>query len=369
MESFETTIPLLRFVNLFRHRQWPRRPLELLPPYQGPPLCLLPYLQGDRLIAVDFEKEAESTATPLASALLVLNKGIFSTTSSSLALLLIVFIGHKFYTIPKSHRNFCYFCLPLHSRQLLKSPSATMARRFSADEKGKSIAGNPTGPPRIRIRAPDFDPSELIKDNCFTVVGRLTNAREQRMSSVLPYLAKKWSVDPAAGADLGRDCFQFRLENEEEIQEVLRNRPYQFGRWMIIVQRWEPLISPSFPSQIPFWITIRGLPLHYWHEKVVRNIGLELGELDMYIVTRSSARIRLVVDELKPLPMDPTLDFDSGEESMITLEYESLGNHCSYCYRLSHLQSQCPEKPRDEAKSQDSFLYGATKRMEEVVDS
>lgn len=243
-----------------------------------------------------------------------------------------------------------------------------MARRFSAEEKGKSIAGNPTAPPRIRIRAPNFDPWELIKDNCFTLVGRLTNSREQKMSSILPYLAKKRNVDPAAGSDLGRDCFQFRLDKEEEVQEVLRNRPYQFGRWMIIVQRWEPLISPSFPSQIPFWITIRGLPLHYWHEKVVRNIGLEQGELETYVVTRSSACIRLIVDGLKPLPMEPTLDFDSGEESTITLEYERLGNHCSYCFRLSHLQSQCPEKPYDWAKPHDSLRFSSTKRTDAVVN-
>lgn len=179
-----------------------------------------------------------------------------------------------------------------------------MARRFTAEEKGKTITGNPTAPQRIRIRAPDFDPSELIKDNLLTLVGRLTNPREQKMSSVLPYLAKKWDVDPSSGSDLGRDCFQFRFEAEEDIQEVLRNRPYQFGRWMLIVQRWEPIISPTFPSQIPFWINIRGIPLHYWHEKVVRNIGLELGELESYAVTRSSARVRVIVDGLKPLAME-----------------------------------------------------------------
>lgn len=222
-----------------------------------------------------------------------------------------------------------------------------MTKRLTAAEKGKAVLGNPTAQPRIRIRAPDFDPSELIQANRFTLVGRLTNPDEQRMTYVLSYLAKKWGVDPASGSDLSRDCFQFRLSNEEEVKEILHNRPYQFGRWMLIVQRWEPVISPSFPSQIPFWITIKGIPLHYWHEKVVCNIGLELGSLESYIVTRSTARIRIVVDGLKPIPMEPTLDFDSGEESQITLEYEGLGNHCSYCFRLSHLRSHCPERPEE----------------------
>ncbi|WZZ22369.1 hypothetical protein YC2023_123756 [Brassica napus] len=120
-----------------------------------------------------------------------------------------------------------------------------MAKRFSTADKGKAIAVNPSIAPRIRIRAPDFDPSELIRENMFTIV---------------------------------------------------------------------------------------------------RNIGLELGELETYVVTRSSARVRVIVDGLKPLVMEPTLDFDTGEESVISLEYERLGNHCSTCFRLSHLQSQCPDR-------------------------
>lgn len=86
-----------------------------------------------------------------------------------------------------------------------------------------------------------------------------------------------------------RGCFQFRFNKEEDVKMVLANIPYQYGRLMIIVQRWEPIISPNFPAQIPFWISLRGIPLHYWHEKVVCNIGLELGELETYEVTRSAA--------------------------------------------------------------------------------
>ena len=123
--------------------------------------------------------------------------------------------------------------------------------------------------------APEFDPTDLIKENMLTLVGRLTNPKEQKMRAVLSYLAKKWNlVEHASGSDQGNGCFQFRFKKEEDRRDALNNRPYQFGRWMIIVQRWKPIISQSFPSQIPFWISLRGIPLHYWHEKVVRNIGL-----------------------------------------------------------------------------------------------
>ncbi|KAJ4880720.1 Zinc knuckle CX2CX4HX4C protein [Raphanus sativus] len=43
--------------------------------------------------------------------------------------------------------------------------------------------------------------------------------------------------------------------------------------------------------------------------------------------------------------METDMAYASGEESILTLEYERLGNHCTSCHRLSHLQSQCPERP------------------------
>ncbi|KAG2248189.1 hypothetical protein Bca52824_087817 [Brassica carinata] len=74
---------------------------------------------------------------------------------------------------------------------------------------------------------------------------------------------------------------------------------------------------------------------------------MELGQLDTYEVTRSADRVRVTIDGLKPLIKSLVLDFDSGEESIITMEYEKLGNHCSICNWLSHLRFQCPDRPMD----------------------
>src|SRR5690606_17734726 len=118
----------------------------------------------------------------------------------------------------------------------------------------------------------------------------------------IPSLPRKWNLKgKATGSDLGNNCFQFRFEREDDMQRVLDNRPYHFGFWMVIIQKWEPIISPSFPSLIPFWIRIKGLPLHYWHEKMVVNLGQELGILESHELTKTSARVRVLVDGLKPI--------------------------------------------------------------------
>ncbi|KAH0843403.1 hypothetical protein HID58_093326 [Brassica napus] len=51
-----------------------------------------------------------------------------------------------------------------------------MARRFTSEEKGKAITQNSTGPPRLRMRAPEFDPTDLIKENML----KLNNPQKAR---------------------------------------------------------------------------------------------------------------------------------------------------------------------------------------------
>lgn len=117
---------------------------------------------------------------------------------------------------------------------------------------------------------------------------------------------------------------------------------------MVILQRWKPAISNTFPSLIPFWIRIKGLPLHYWYDDMVCRVGQDLGTLVNHELTKSTARVRVLIDGLKPLIKEAMVDFDSGEEALITLEYEKLEMHCSLCYSLLHHRRQCPSI-RDEA--------------------
>lgn len=52
-------------------------------------------------------------------------------------------------------------------------------------------------------------------------------------------------------------------------------------------------------------------------------------------------RVRVSINGLKPLVKETIVEFDTGEESRITLEYERLENHCSICLLLSHSNEHC----------------------------
>lgn len=128
-----------------------------------------------------------------------------------------------------------------------------MAFRYTEAEKGKHQMTEETPRPVKRIKAPSLDNAALIKANELTLIGRLTNPQIQKIWALIPSLPKKWHLQGrAVGSDLGNNCFQFRFEREDDLQRVLDNRPYHFAYWMVILQRWEPIISPAFPSMIPF---------------------------------------------------------------------------------------------------------------------
>lgn len=109
------------------------------------------------------------------------------------------------------------------------------------------------------------------------------------------------------------------------------------------------MISNYFPSMIPFWIRIKGLPLHYWQDDMVCRVVQELGTMENHELTKTTARVKVSVDGLKPLVKELIIEFDSGEETSVTLEYERLEGHCSHCFSLLHSRRNCPQKREEEA--------------------
>ncbi|CAA7020162.1 unnamed protein product [Microthlaspi erraticum] len=207
-----------------------------------------------------------------------------------------------------------------------------MARRFSYAEKGKAVVTPQETPTLKRIRAPDMDTSDLVEANALTLIGRSTNPREQRVRSLIPYFTNRWEIKgEIEGSDLGNNCFQFRFT-------------------------LEPIISANFPSQIPFWIYIRGLPLHYWKQDLICKIGKEAGEVLKFEISKTVAKTKVSVNALKPIVKVTEVEFATGEVALVSLEYERLGLHCSICNSLTHKDKFCSssqEQPRQNAANKD----------------
>ncbi|KAL0896440.1 hypothetical protein Bca101_080401 [Brassica carinata] len=227
-----------------------------------------------------------------------------------------------------------------------------MSHRLTADEKGKMLRTESSkGPPTARVKVQESDNSELIQKHALTLIGRVTNPSAQKVWSLIPFFTEHWKTEKKpAGADLGNGLFQFQFTLESDLLRVLEQRPYHYARWMVIIQRWEPTISPSFPSLIPFWIKIQGIPVHLWTEKTIESIGDELGVYEGAEITPLSVRIRVQVNGLLPLIKTTIVEYPNGDEVTASLVYERLDKHCSMCCRLDHELKECLEaKHRNKA--------------------
>lgn len=222
-----------------------------------------------------------------------------------------------------------------------------MHRRLSYAEKGKGPA-EPRLPPRsARIKVPTLDNSELIKKHSLTLVGRLTNPKYQRIWSLIPFLSDHWKCETRPiGADLGQGRFQFQFASERDLIKALDNQPYHFAHWMIMLQRWEPSLSPTFPNQILFWVQVQGLPLHLWSTELLDSIACDIGTLDRSEISNTIAKMRVFINGLQPLIRKTTLEFEDGHELILDLVYEKIHNYCSTCFSLCHEKETCPEQPQ-----------------------
>ena len=204
----------------------------------------------------------------------------------------------------------------------------------------------PAPPPSLRtpIQIPPSNNEELIEDNKLTLLGRVTNPTVQKTQWVLDWLIQYWNLETAVtGRTLGHDLFQVKFETEEALQSVMRRAPFHYKRWMIILQKWEPVISTVFPKRTPFWIKVHGLPLHYWTLESLHAIAKGLGpRLDDDV---PQGKIRIDVDCLSNLEMQLPIELPSGDVLTVDLEYEKLEKYCFYCYSLFHEEETCPSKP------------------------
>lgn len=203
-----------------------------------------------------------------------------------------------------------------------------MSNRYSREEKKKWMAAPSLPKKKPPVQIPESDTAALIEENQFTLIGRVTNPATQNTKALVEFFLQHWNVaGHFTGRALGPHLFQFCFENERDLLNILNKAPFHFKKWMLLIQRWEPVVSESFPALIPFWIEIHGVPLHYWYDTAIRAIGNELGIVEDCVPSR--ARVRVLINGLNPLEMVRDILLPSGETKQVEFAYDKLENPAS----------------------------------------
>lgn len=237
-----------------------------------------------------------------------------------------------------------------------------MHRRLTSSEKGKAVALEHQPAPRVgRVHVTEPIENTNLQKHSLTIIGRVTKPSIQKVWSLIPFFTDHWKSDiPPVGSDLGMGMFQFQFELESDLLTVLDKRPYHYARWMVILERWEPTLSPEFPSMIPFWIKIQGIPIHLWSEGLARTIGEDLRTYECVEISSQAMRVRVHVNGRLPLIKQTVVEYSSGDEVNATLVYEKLEKHCMKCGRLDYKISDCLEE-KHQKRAQRAELEEAEK--------
>lgn len=193
------------------------------------------------------------------------------------------------------------------------------------------------------IPIPDCDINDVKERFRLTLIGRVFHLRGRSTEALIHLLPRPriWNVEGRVrGLNLGNGRFQFDFNNETDLQMVLNKRPCHFNQWSFALERWEPLTSENFPNTIPFWITVTGVPVHFWNDKTFTQIANALGK--KLSIDSTKARIHVSIEADKPLQFERRIDFPNGDIGKVTLTYEGLHRYCFTCKHISHDENSCP---------------------------
>ncbi|KAK9181069.1 hypothetical protein WN944_024206 [Citrus x changshan-huyou] len=146
--------------------------------------------------------------------------------------------------------------------------------------------------------------------------------------------------------DLENDFFLVRFKSEIDAQYALTQGPWTILGHYLTVQQWTPHFDSSNVNieNIVAWIRIPGMPLHYYHKRILRMIGNVVGKVIKIDYNTESARrgkfarIAVEISLKKPLCSQFFLD-----GKLQNIEYENLPIICFNCGIYGHKNDDCPQ--------------------------
>lgn len=199
------------------------------------------------------------------------------------------------------------------------------------------------------IQIPECDLSAVADRFRLTLIGRVFHLKGRSIEALIHLLPRNriWNVEGRVrGINLGNGRFQFDFDNETDLLSMLNKRPCHFNQWSFALERWEPFTSETFPNTIPFWVSVTGVPVHFWNDPTFIEISKVLGKWTSLDSKRARFQVSVNVDE--PLQFERRLEFPNGDIGRVSFSYEGLFRYCYTCHMIFHDESTCPQLTPEE---------------------
>lgn len=130
------------------------------------------------------------------------------------------------------------------------------------------------------IDLPDNPSFQVFEQNALSILGRLLNPSCQPMAEMIEKMPKVWCVyDRVRGIGLSSERFQFIFQREDEMETVLKDRPWSFNNWTMLVDRWIPSPPKTFLSTVDVWVRIHHIPVNHYTLDTMDFLARKIGKV------------------------------------------------------------------------------------------
>ncbi|WZY97876.1 hypothetical protein YC2023_070205 [Brassica napus] len=199
------------------------------------------------------------------------------------------------------------------------------------------------------VDIPELENEDLIEENSRSIIVRCLNPVVHKVGGLVKALPPIWGLEESVtGRGIDENRVQFFFHHERDIQYVLNKGPWFVNGWIVSLEQWTPHPGADFLCKIPFWIRVRGIPVHLLKKQAVEGLLGPLGRVEkVELHAKNSSSVEYVralvwINTEEPLQFRRTARFKSGEIVPTELEYEKLLKVCFICKRLTHDQLYCP---------------------------
>jgi len=176
------------------------------------------------------------------------------------------------------------------------------------------------------------------------------------------WIASKWKPKGQITLQLGpKGFFTAIFHCVEDKSRIFEGGPYFFNSSGLFLRDWKPRFNPDKEdfSYAPVWIRMYSLPVEYWREETLADIGNKLGVfIKVAEETKSRrytsyARICVQMHLTKALADSVSLFHDDFEWNQ-PLDYEHIPFRCRKCHEHGHLFRDCPLNSLSKPSANDS---------------
>ncbi|XP_058734335.1 uncharacterized protein LOC131606068 [Vicia villosa] len=183
-----------------------------------------------------------------------------------------------------------------------------------------------------------------------TLAGKLWTENRFNSKAFVSTMTGAWKLrNPIETQELSTNLFLFRFSTKRDLENVLRNGPWSFDRYLLVLDR---VTGEEQPSDLKmhygeFWVRIYELPLMLRSETIAKKMGNILGEyveMDQREAHRNGRflRVKAKIDLKQPLKRGTVIRFKE-KNLRVYFKYERLPTFCFVCGRLGHQIKDCEE--------------------------